>query len=68
MTTRTYSVPAISCDHCRRAIEGQVNKLAGADLVQVDVQRKEVRVEGDVADEAVRGAIDEAGYEVEAVV
>ncbi|HEX2027249.1 MAG TPA: heavy-metal-associated domain-containing protein [Nitriliruptorales bacterium] len=67
MTTRTYSVPAISCDHCRRAIEGEVSKLAGVDLVQVDVQRKEVRVEGDVTDAAVRGAIDEAGYEVEAV-
>ncbi len=67
MTTRTYSVPAISCDHCKRAIEGEVTKLGGVDLVDVDVQRREVRVRGDVSDDAVRAAIDQAGYDVEAV-
>lgn len=67
MATRTYSVPAISCDHCKRAIEGEVSKLDGVDLVDVDVQRREVRVSGDVSDAAVRAAIDQAGYAVEAV-
>ena len=28
MTTRTYSVPGISCDHCKHAIETEITKLS----------------------------------------
>ena len=34
-TIHTYSVPGISCDHCKRAIEGEVTGVA--DVVSVDV-------------------------------
>ncbi|MGH9037794.1 MAG: heavy-metal-associated domain-containing protein [Acidimicrobiia bacterium] len=64
MTTRLYSVPGISCGHCKAAIEGEVAKVAGVERVEVDVETKTVRVEGAASDEAVRGAVDEAGYEV----
>lgn len=61
---RTYSVPGISCDHCKHAIEGEVATVAGVDGVTVDVAAKTVTVVGEAPDEAVRAAIDEAGYEV----
>jgi copper chaperone CopZ len=64
MTTRLYTVPGISCGHCKAAIEGEVGKVAGVERVDVDVEAKTVRVEGVASDEAVRGAVDEAGYEV----
>ena len=64
MTTRLYSVPGISCGHCKAAIEGEVGKVAGVDQVEVDVEARSVRVEGSASDEAVRAAVDEAGYEV----
>jgi copper chaperone CopZ len=64
MTTRLYSVPGISCGHCKAAIEGEVAKVAGVDQVEVDVETRTVRVEGSATDEAVRSAVDEAGYEV----
>lgn len=64
MTTRLYSVPGISCGHCKAAIEGEVGKVAGVERVEVDVETKTVRVEGAASEEAVRGAVDEAGYEV----
>ena len=64
MSTRVYSVPGISCGHCKAAIEGEVGKVEGVDRVEVDVEGKTVRVEGGASDEAVRGAVDEAGYEV----
>ena len=67
MTTRVYSVPGISCGHCKAAIEGEVGKLAGVDTVEVDVEAKTVRVDGRVTEDEVRGAVDEAGYEVAAV-
>lgn len=67
MSTRIYDVPAISCGHCKMAIEGEVGGVAGVDLVSVDIDARTVRVEGEAADEAIRAAIDEAGYEVVAV-
>jgi len=63
-TTRTYSVPAISCGHCKSAIEGEVAKVSGVARVEVDIDGRSVRVDGDATDEAIRAAIDEAGYDV----
>jgi copper chaperone len=63
-TTRTYSVPGISCDHCRAAITGEVAKVAGVAGVDVDLEAKTVTVAGDVDDAAVVAAIDEAGYDI----
>lgn len=62
--TRTYSVPGITCDHCQRAIEAELADVEGLTRVEVNVARKEVTVEGEAPDEAVRHAIGEAGYEV----
>ncbi len=64
MTTRTYTVPGISCDHCRAAIETEFAKLPAVEHVAVDVDTKTVVVEGDVSDDEGRAAIDEAGYDV----
>jgi copper chaperone len=63
MTIRTYSVPAISCGHCKAAIEGEVGRVAGVERVVVDVDSRSVEVTGEVTDAAIRAAIDEAGYE-----
>lgn len=62
--TRTYSVPGVSCGHCKSAIEGEVGQLDGIQTVDVDIEKKTVTVEGEASDEAIAAAIDEAGYEV----
>jgi copper chaperone len=67
MTSRTYSVPTISCDHCRQAITAEVGNLPEVDMVEVDIEGKTVRVDGDASESAVRDAIDKAGYDVESV-
>lgn len=61
---RTYSVPGISCDHCKHAIESEVATVDGVHSVDVDVERRLVTVAGG-ADDAIRAAIDDAGYDVE---
>lgn len=67
MTTRTYSVPGISCGHCKTAIEGELVPLDGVESATVDIDAKTVTVVGDITEDAVRGAVDEAGYEVASV-
>ncbi|HEU4976545.1 MAG TPA: cation transporter [Baekduia sp.] len=64
--TTTYSVPGISCGHCRSAISGEVGQVAGVDAVTVDLDSKRVSVTGDFDDAAVREAIDTAGYDIAA--
>jgi copper chaperone len=63
--TLTYSVPGVSCEHCRAAITEEVSAVAGVESVVVDLDGKHVSVGGaDVDDAAVRAAIDKAGYDV----
>jgi len=66
---RTYSVPGISCGHCKSAIEGEVGKVTGVDTVVVDVDAKTVAVASsdNVTDNEIRAAIDNAGYDVAGV-
>ena len=63
MTTRTWSVPDVTCGHCKSAIEGELAKVDGVTRADVDVDAKLLTVEGDASDDAVTGAVDEAGYE-----
>jgi copper chaperone len=61
----TYTVPGVHCAHCERAITEEVSKVAGVLAVGVDLDHRTVSVRGEAfSDEAVRAAIDEAGYEV----
>jgi copper chaperone len=62
--TRTYNVPGISCGHCKAAIEEEVGQLDGIDSVDVDIEARTVTVSGEVDDDAVHTAVEEAGYEV----
>ncbi len=61
--TVTYSVPTITCGHCKSAIEGEVSQVSGVDSVVVDIEAKSVAVNGG-DDAAIRAAIDEAGFDI----
>jgi copper chaperone len=62
--TTTYSVPAMHCGHCERAVTEEVSAVAGVTAVDVDLETKLVTVTGSSFDDAsVRAAIEEAGYE-----
>ena len=61
----TYSVPGVSCDHCRAAITAEVEVVPGVRHVDVDLASKRVTVTGEPLDDAaIRAAIDEAGYDI----
>jgi copper chaperone len=62
--TLTYSVPGMSCGHCRAAITTEVTAVPGVDSVDVDLDTKLVRISGENLDgAAIVAAIDEAGYD-----
>jgi copper chaperone CopZ len=62
--TATYSVPGMSCGHCRAAIISEVSTVPGVDTIDVDLDAKIVTVSGcSLDDAALIAAIDEAGYE-----
>lgn len=63
VATRSYSVPDISCDHCKAAIEAEVSTVDGVASVVVDIGAKSVAVTGG-DDAAIRAAIDDAGYDI----
>lgn len=44
MTTKTFTVPNISCGHCTHTIESEVGELAGVKQVNADVATKQVTV------------------------
>jgi copper chaperone len=63
--TITYSVPGVSCEHCRAAITEEVQAVAGVESVVVDLDAKTVTVTGGPLDEqAIVDAVDAAGYDV----
>jgi copper chaperone len=59
-----YVVEGMSCSHCQLAVTEEVARIPGVDAVTVDLQSKRVTVTGrPLDDEALRRAIDAAGYE-----
>ena len=62
--TITYSVPDVSCGHCRAAIFDEVSAVEGVEAVTVDLDTKLVTVSGaDLEHETLVTAIDAAGYQ-----
>jgi copper chaperone len=62
--TLSYTVPAMHCGHCERAVKEEVSAVDGVSEVAVDLDTKLVTVTGQAFDDAaVRAAIAEAGYE-----
>jgi copper ion binding protein len=63
MSTTTYQVTGMTCGHCVQAVTTEVTAIDGVTDVQVDLESGRVDVTGEnVTDEAVRAAVDEAGY------
>jgi copper chaperone CopZ len=60
----TYTVAGMHCGHCKTAVEQEVGQVPGVEWVEADLETKLVVVRGEgLEDDALRAAIDEAGYE-----
>jgi copper chaperone CopZ len=66
VTTNTYTVTGMTCDHCVGAVREEVSQIPGVTDVQVELASGTVTVtsETPIDQEAVRASVDEAGYEL----
>ena len=66
MTTSSYTVVGMTCAHCVASVTEEVGGIAGVTSVDVDLATGALRVTSPepVSDEAVRGAVEEAGYQL----
>jgi copper chaperone CopZ len=66
MTTRTYAVTGMTCEHCVRAVTAELSGLDGVSHIDVALvpggqSRVTVTSETELSGEAVAAALDEAG-------
>jgi copper chaperone len=71
VTTSTYAVAGMTCEHCTAAVTGELAKLAGVRDVSVELvaggaSRVRVLSDAPLDPAEVADAVDEAGYELAA--
>ncbi len=44
MNTATYKIPSISCNHCVKTIEFEINDVPGVEEVKADLETKTVEI------------------------
>ena len=69
MSTATYTVSGMTCEHCVRAVNDEIGSLQGVTAVAVDLVpagMSTVTVTSDhpLPDAEIAAAVDEAGYEL----
>ena len=64
MSTETYTVTGMTCDHCSRSVSAEVSAVADVTAVDVDLPTGKVTVtsEQPVSTGTIREAVEEAGY------
>jgi len=69
MMEKTLNVEGMSCGHCKMAVEGALKELDGVSAAEANVEAGKVDVTYDdskVTFDAMKEAIEEQGYDVEA--
>ncbi|GAB3671678.1 heavy-metal-associated domain-containing protein [Saccharopolyspora sp. ID03-671] len=66
MIETNYTVVGMTCEHCVRSVTEEVSKIASVSDVSVDLSSGAVTLHSSepVSDDDVRGAVEEAGYEL----
>ena len=61
-----FTVPEISCGHCKETIESTINSLENVETVSVDIDQKSVEIKSssDLDLSQVSNMLDEQGYTV----
>jgi copper chaperone CopZ len=66
MTKITYRIPSISCNHCVKTIEFEINEVPGVEEVKADVETKtaEITYKEPATEEQIIRALAEIDYPI----
>lgn len=64
MTTKTFTVPGISCGHCVRTVETELAEVAGVESVKADLNTRQVTVswQEPASWETIKATLQEINY------
>lgn len=67
MSTATYTVTGMTCGHCVSSVTEEVEQIPGVTAVDVDLETGNVTVTSEAPLDAaqVKGAVEEAGYQLQ---
>lgn len=70
MSTVTYNVPAIHCEHCIHTIELEVGELQGVQSVKANQASKKVQITFDApaSEDKIKALLSEIDYPVEGLI
>jgi len=65
-STKTLTIEGMTCSHCANAVTKALSAVAGVNQASVDLEANTATIEaaGDVADDALVAAVEEAGYKL----
>jgi copper chaperone CopZ len=66
MSTVTVTVAGMTCGHCASSVREEVASIPGVTAVDVDLASGAVSIDSEqqVESEAIKGAVEEAGYQL----
>lgn len=67
MTTVSYKIPNISCNHCVHTIKSELEEISGVQKVDGNVEQKTIQVVFDApaTEEAIQTLLKEINYQVQ---
>lgn len=57
-----YKVGGMECNHCKAAVETAISNIDGIKSVTADITNQTVVIEGEVAENDIRQAVENAGF------
>jgi copper chaperone CopZ len=67
MATSKLSIPAMKCGGCVSTVESTLKALSDVDTVVVDLESKQVTIEGEVSIDTAIAAVTNAGFPAEKI-
>jgi len=66
MTTVTYNIPNISCNHCVHTVEMEIAELEGVESVNADLESREASItfEAPATENKIKSLLKEINYPV----
>lgn len=64
-SVHSYVVEGMTCSHCVTSVREEVSEVPGVEAIELSLRSGELKVTGeDVSHDAVRNAVEAAGYTV----